>query len=418
MEFNEQELKAIREEWCPGASDSQFELFISEAKARNLRPGTHLFFMLRNTNEWDPTIGAKVRKNKATWITKIDAFRLISQRTGKDAGRGKTRWIYLDDQNNPSIESTVPLPHPTKPHVPREPYACVVPIYRSDYKEPIEIVCRFDAYAVTMRSGDGITLTEMWQRRGPEQLEKCTESSTRRAAYPEEFGSLYLLEELKDDEPVVTTVQPTASVVLAPAPSAPIVPPVNQIPATATDAPRPGEEKPIPTLVELILDKPAAPEPEKKKAGRPKKEVIPDSERRTANDAPDGLSAEPKRAPHDREDLGITDADITLAGPSTKLSVEEDAALLADSHAFVEDVSSVTPVPDRLPTKEQKEKFTAHARELIAAGVDNKLLGDYIIGRANKKKSSDLTVGEWESAFEVLDAAKEAGTLKEVVKPV
>jgi len=37
--FTPEELAAFREEFCKGASDSQFELFISEAIARN-RPAT------------------------------------------------------------------------------------------------------------------------------------------------------------------------------------------------------------------------------------------------------------------------------------------------------------------------------------------------------------------------------------------
>src|ERR1700677_1322177 len=106
--FTQEELDAFKTELCKGASDAQFRLFIAEAEARDLRPGVHLSFQLRKAKEWDPDVRAKVDVSKATWITTIAALRLISQRTGQDAGRGKTRWIYLDAQNRPTIESTIP----------------------------------------------------------------------------------------------------------------------------------------------------------------------------------------------------------------------------------------------------------------------------------------------------------------------
>jgi hypothetical protein len=34
----------------------------------------------------------------------------------------------------------------------------------------------------------------MWARRDPEQIQKCAEASSRRIAFPEELGSLYLSE--------------------------------------------------------------------------------------------------------------------------------------------------------------------------------------------------------------------------------
>ena len=78
LDFNEKELAAIRSEYCKGATDSQFELFISECRARNLRPGQHLVFQLRNAKEYDPAIGASVFVKKPYWITTISALLLIA----------------------------------------------------------------------------------------------------------------------------------------------------------------------------------------------------------------------------------------------------------------------------------------------------------------------------------------------------
>jgi hypothetical protein len=422
LEFTEEELKAIREEICAGASDSQFNLFISEAKARNLRPGTHLFFQLRSVNEWDPEVGAKVRKSKATWITKIDAFRLISQRTGKDAGRGKTRWVYLDDNKMPTIESTIPLPDKANPQLPREPYACIVPIYRSDYKEPVEVVCRFEAYAVTMKSANGPVLTEMWQRRGPEQLEKCTEAATRRATYPEELGSIFLAEEFKP-ETEENLVTPSA---LTSVPVPQTAPEVNQTPATPTNEARPGETK-RKTSEEAI-----------KKISEEGKQInqkaIDESKDKVLKSVPSLKTAselpEPKKSKKKQElsptESGVTDDDFDLVGsPALEIDAEKNKQ---EATNFVDSVVNFTaeeakeaglPEPPEyslIPNKEQQSGFTAKVRDLAKSGANMLDLKNYILGVGKKTSSKLLTVGDWKKALDQLETAQKEGKLVETVK--
>ena len=405
--FTPEELKAFREEYCRGASQTQFDLFINEAIARDLRPGPHLFFQLRSVNEWDPEVGAKVKKQKATWMSTIAAFRLISQRSGKDAGRGKTRWIYLDENNAPTIESTIPLPHKDNPQLPREPFACVVPVYRSDYKEPIEIVCRFEAYAVTYNSAAGTVLTEMWQRRGPEQLEKCAECASRRAAYPEELGSLFIPEEFKSEVSEVEENQaltPNQAAAIVPEI---VVPKVDQTPAQPTDTPRPGEQP-----------KTAAPPLEPQKAAE---EVVAASGTKKKNR---GKKADDNRPLSGQSSDQITQEDIEdLQTPRQEIDPVQNAK---EAQEFVESVSSFTkeeavaqglPEPvDPLPNETQKSEFIARMRALQGNGVDIKSLGDYTLKLSEKTSSKYMTVGDWTRAFENLDAAKAEGKLKELVK--
>lgn len=265
IDFTQEELNSFREEMFQGFTDSQFNLAIAECKRRNLVPGQHVYFQLRNSSEWNSDIGAKVSTKKLTKVTTIDAFRLISQRTGEYAGQGKAKFYYLDDANAPSIVSEIPLPHPTLSNTPREPWACAVPIYRKGFQEPVEIVCRFDAYAVTRKAGQNTVLTDMWIRRGPEQLAKCSEAASRRVAFAEELGSMYLSEEFAredaENKPETPAAEPQH---LVEAPKAAIVPTVNHSPATPTNEPRPGEEKTKPRtkkeakevkIEEVILDK-------------------------------------------------------------------------------------------------------------------------------------------------------------------
>lgn len=263
IDFTQDELSAFREEMFQGFTDSQFNLAIAECKRRNLVPGQHVYFQLRNSKEWNSDIGAQVSTKKLTKVTTIDAFRLISQRTGEYTGQGKAKFYYLDNDNTPSIVSEIPLPHPTLSNTPREPWACAVPIYRKGFVEPVEVVCRFDAYAVTRKSGQNTVLTDMWVRRGPEQLAKCSEAASRRVAFAEELGSMYLSEEFAredaENKPEAPSPEPQP---IIEAPKAVSVPTVNHTPATPTNEPRPGEEKPKPKknakdvkIEDVILDK-------------------------------------------------------------------------------------------------------------------------------------------------------------------
>ena len=409
MEFTPEELKAIRSEYAKGSTDEQFLLFVNECKSRSLRPGQHLIFQLRRTKEYDAEAGASVYVQKPYWITTISALRLIIERTGKYAGQTPPEYIYLDDKGNPSIVSDVPLPQKDSTQVPREPWAVRVGIKRRDFDQPIIGMARFEAVAGFAKApSGGMTLSSMWAKRGPEMTAKCAEADGIRKAAPEEAGAYFLVEELKHEEEPTPQAEP---VVLAAAPSAPVVPKVNQTPAEPTNEPRPGEEKPLPTLVELVVgaakSDPALPTatainiaaPEKPKT-RKKADKIPDN----------GKQA------HDRPDLGITDEDIANAGKPLEPFDEE--ANRKEAEDFAEDVSSAVPVPDRMPDEDQSKKYVARVRELVKThGVSNGDVGKYVFGLSGKASSKELTIGNWDAAFEKLDKAAADGTLKELVKP-
>lgn len=264
LKFSPDELAAFREEYCKGATDAQFTLFIAECERRNLIPGQHIVFQLRASREWNPDINAAVSVKKVVKITTIDALRLISQRTGEYEGQGEGEFYYLDDNNAPTIVSKIPLPHPTIPNAPREPWAATIPIYRRGFREPVRVMARFDAYAVLKKSKNGeMSLSEVWARRAPEMLLKCAESGARRACFPEELAGLYISEEFDretaENAPAAPTAEPQP---LTEAPKAAIVPTVNHAPAVPTNEPRPGEEKPKPKknvkdvkIEDVILDK-------------------------------------------------------------------------------------------------------------------------------------------------------------------
>lgn len=416
LELTDKEKAALRAEFCKGFTDEQAEACFTFCRVRNLLPGKHVLFQLRRSKEWDEVVGAKVDVTKIVFITTIDASRLIAQRTGQYGGPAPEQYIYLDDNGTPSLVSEIPLPKlpliPGTTPLPREPWAVKTTVYRKDFDHPVSSVARFDAYASTYKTANGPVLTEMWVKRGPEQLAKCSEMLSLRRAFPEELGGLYIAEEFKsenEDAPVT----PASVTVSTPVPVPPSAPKVNQQPAVATETPRPGEktwdtpsgdkvtetqvtgnEKKVSAAVEAALKavpdlKPASElPPPKKKGGRPKKAE-------TAADI----------APAD----GITDEDFKE--PDNPAPIVDHEAEKKAAEEFVESL-------DPTPTKEEQVGFTARVRALAAAGAANPDLKNYILNVGKKDDPKQLTVSNWRTALDQLEAAlaESKDKLKEVTK--
>jgi hypothetical protein len=416
LEFSEKELAAIRAEFCKGFTDAQFDICMTFCHVRNLLPGKHVLFQLRRGKEWDDFAGAKVEVTKIVFITTIDASRLIAQRTGQYGGQAPEQYIYLDENGAPSIISDIPLPKlPVvlgQTALPREPWAVRTTLYRKDFEHPVISIARFDAYASTYKTADGPVLNEMWTRRGPEQLAKCSEMLSLRRGWPEELGGVYLDIELKNEnEDVPVSVVP-ASVVPLPPP----VPKVNQMPAQPVEAPRPNEKvvearkevaKVLDQIETAVVDivqtagqqlterqeavkaviasnpsvKPASdiPPPEKKKGGRPKKSA----------ESPDNGQPAPV-------DQGITQADIETAGKPAP--VVDEVANQAAAQEFVESL-------DPTPTKEEQAGFSSRVRALAAAGANTQDLRNYILAVGHKDEPKQLTVANWNDALTRLETA-------------
>lgn len=262
IDFTEAELLALKKEHAANATDEQFQLWIAECRTRNLAPVRDIIMQIRTSEEWDPEIKAKVKKKKSIYIVTIGAKRKIANATGLYAGQLPTKWIYLDANNQPTIESEIPLPDPANPQLPLEPWACRTSVLRKGFDAPLTVVSRFGAYCQTFKRNDQVQLTAIWSASGrsAEMLEKCGESSCLTRAFPSELSGLYITEELQKDD-VLESI-PVAAEALIEAPKATVVPTVNHTPATPTNEPRPGEDKSKPKkaakdvkIEDVILDK-------------------------------------------------------------------------------------------------------------------------------------------------------------------
>lgn len=237
QEFSQPYLDALKTEHGAGLTAEQFTLWITECQRRNLVPVQDILARAQSVSEWDPETRTKIRKKRVIYITTIGAFRKIAERTGKYAGQQPTRWVYTDPEGHPTIVSDVPLPDPLNVTSPRCPWAARVSVLRTDFHEPLTAVGRFWAYAQTFTRDNKEQLTAMWQNRGPEQLEKCTEAAALRKAFPEEFSSTFLAEEIREDKDEVEA--PPAAAPLTEAPKSAAVPAVNHAPAPLTAEKRP-----------------------------------------------------------------------------------------------------------------------------------------------------------------------------------
>lgn len=397
IEFTPTELAAFKEELFKGFSDAQFNLAIAEAQRRNLIPGQHIHFQLRSSKEWVPEMNASISVKKLIKVTTIDAFRLISQRTGEYEGQGKARWTYLDDEGQPTITSTIPLPDKTNPALPREPWSCAVPIYRKGFREPVEVEARFEAYAVTRKFNNAVTLTEVWARRGPEMLAKCSEAASRRIAFPEELGSIYLHEEMQRED-AEQTPAPAATPALTVDPPKPAhVPEVNHTPAEPTDTPRPNEKPASEQKIEdVVLPK---------KGGPRKAQVAKALETYMADQ---GMPIPPHEQPVEPyARIDATDNDL----PAEMFSPEEQASAPAEKAPIAEPVQKM----DDLTGDQIKEKVRSYDDK----GVTRAQVKDFSLKVSGKKEPKEITKSEWASIFTQLDSAFASGgkqALQELVK--
>lgn len=352
IEFSPAELLALKKEHAPAATDEQFELWVADCKRRGLMPVRDVLLQTRSVEEYDQSVRAKVRRNKAYYITTIGAFRKIAEGTGKYAGQLPAKWLYLDDKNQPTIEAEVPLPEPEHPEKPRIPWAVKVALLRKDFDAPISVTARFWAYAQTTKYNDKEVLTSMWRTRGPEQLEKCCEALALRKGFPELLGGLYIAEELKaEDEPEQT---PTPVTPVAAAPTAPTVPTVNHTPATPTNEARPNEP-------------------------------------RTHSNA--GVPAEPATVtpalnPKKEEPQTITE--VVLKNVPEEEPTEEPKVVAA-------------------PVQKTDKPAAERARYLIERGVEKENLKKYALKHSGAEATNKITKEQWEALLTPLEQALASG---------
>lgn len=203
------QLALCRRVHCKGATDDEWETFLSICKRTGLDPfARQIYCSVRKSQR------GGVWTQKLDIAATIDGFRVVAERTGKYEGQTPALWCGKDGQWVDAWLHDYP------------PSACKVGVNKANFREPLICVALFDEYAQYVKGDAGQSkLGNMWAKMPSLMVQKCAEALALRKAFPQDLSGLYTSDEMAQAgnpagtyEPAKTVSDPTPAIKAPPEP--------------------------------------------------------------------------------------------------------------------------------------------------------------------------------------------------------